>query len=130
LIVNCQLLFIFNIANQYGICIIQCVDLYFFDLLRNWRLFTLKLHVLETLNGQNSVCSRFEFWVFKSGVLKNYSFSVSMVRRRISEAQRWQIIGMHTKLLNVRWATTILHGSRVWLVDIRHNGHTCVSTSF
>jgi transposase len=35
-------------------------------------------------------------WVFKSGVLKNYSFSVSMVRRRISEAQRWQIIGMHT----------------------------------
>jgi IS30 family transposase len=25
-----------------------------------------------------------------------YSFSVSMVRRRISEAQRWQIIVMHT----------------------------------
>jgi transposase len=25
-----------------------------------------------------------------------YSFSVSMVRRRISEEQRWQIIGMHT----------------------------------
>jgi transposase len=25
-----------------------------------------------------------------------YSFSVSMVRRRISKAQRWQIIGMHT----------------------------------
>ena len=25
-----------------------------------------------------------------------YSFSVSMLRRRISEAQRWQIIGMHT----------------------------------
>ena len=25
-----------------------------------------------------------------------YSFSVSMVRRRISEAQRWQVIGMHT----------------------------------
>jgi hypothetical protein len=22
------------------------------------------------------------------------------------------------------------HGSRAWLVDIRHNGHTCVSTSF
>ena len=35
-------------------------------------------------------------WVFKSGVLKNYSFSVSMVRRRISEAQILQIIGMHT----------------------------------
>jgi transposase len=35
-------------------------------------------------------------WVFKSGVLKNYSFSVSMVRRRISKAQRWQIIVMHT----------------------------------
>jgi uncharacterized protein YerC len=27
---------------------------------------------------------------------KKYSFSVSMVGRRISEAQRWQIIGMHT----------------------------------
>ena len=26
----------------------------------------------------------------------NYSFSVSMVRRGISEAQRWRIIGMHT----------------------------------
>ena len=25
-----------------------------------------------------------------------YSFSVSMVQMRISEAQRWQIIGMHT----------------------------------
>ena len=25
-----------------------------------------------------------------------YSFSVSIVRRRISEAQRWQITGMHT----------------------------------
>ena len=35
-------------------------------------------------------------WVFKSGVLKKKSFSLSMVRRRISEAQRWQIIGMHT----------------------------------
>jgi hypothetical protein len=37
------------------------------------------------------------FVVFKSGVLIFfYSFSESMVRRRISEAQRWQIIGMHT----------------------------------
>ena len=35
-------------------------------------------------------------WVFQSGVLKMYSFSVSMRRRRISEAQIWQIIGMHT----------------------------------
>ena len=26
-----------------------------------------------------------------------YSFSVSMVRRRISETQRWQVIGMHSK---------------------------------
>jgi hypothetical protein len=34
-------------------------------------------------------------WVFKSGVLKMYSFSVSMVRKRISEARIWQIIGMH-----------------------------------
>jgi hypothetical protein len=31
-----------------------------------------------------------------AGFYKMYSFSVSMVRRRISEAQRWQIIGMHT----------------------------------
>jgi hypothetical protein len=28
--------------------------------------------------------------------LKKYSFSVSMVQMRISEAQRWQIIDMHT----------------------------------
>jgi hypothetical protein len=28
--------------------------------------------------------------------LKKYSFSVSMVRMTISEAQRWQIIDMHT----------------------------------
>jgi hypothetical protein len=38
-------------------------------------------------------------WVFKSGVIKNkYSFSVSMVRRRISEAQIWQIIILESKL--------------------------------
>jgi hypothetical protein len=41
---------------------------------------------------QNSVCSCFEFGLFNFF----HSFSVSMVRRRISEAQRWQIIGMHT----------------------------------
>jgi hypothetical protein len=36
-------------------------------------------------------------WVFKSGVwLFFYSVSVSMVRRWILEAQKWQIIGMHT----------------------------------
>ena len=36
-------------------------------------------------------------WVFKSGVLKIlFILSISMVWRRISEAQRWQIIGMHT----------------------------------
>ena len=45
---------------------------------------------------QNSVCSRFEFGYLSPVFLKIYSFSVSMVRRRISEAQRWQIIGMHT----------------------------------
>jgi hypothetical protein len=64
---------------------------------------------------QNSVCSRFEFG-YLSPVFELfffYSFSVSMIRRRISEAQRWQILGMHTqqgcpsKLLDVRWTTTI-----------------------
>ena len=35
-------------------------------------------------------------WVFKSCVLNKKLFSISMVRRRISEAQRWQIICMHT----------------------------------
>jgi transposase len=45
---------------------------------------------------QNSPMFTLRIWVFKSGVLKNYSFSVSMVRRRISEAQLWQIISMHT----------------------------------
>jgi hypothetical protein len=28
------------------------------------------------------------------------------------------------------WEMRERHGSRAWLVDIRHNGHTCVSTSF
>jgi transposase len=37
-----------------------------------------------------------QIWVFKSGVLKKFIHSVSMVRMRTSEAQRWQIIGMHT----------------------------------
>ena len=38
-----------------------------------------------------------QIWVFKFGVLKMLlTFSVSMVRRQKSEAQRWQIIGMHT----------------------------------
>ena len=41
-------------------------------------------------------------WVFKSRVLKNYSFSVSMVRRRISKAQGWQIIGMHTTRMSFK----------------------------
>ena len=45
---------------------------------------------------QNSVCSCFEFGYLSQVFNKNHSFSVSMVRRRISEAQRWQIIGMHT----------------------------------
>ena len=45
---------------------------------------------------QNSVWSRFEFGYLNPVLWKNYSFSVSMVRRRISEAQIWQIIGMHT----------------------------------
>ena len=34
--------------------------------------------------------------VSKSSVLKQKSFSVSMVGMRISEAQTWQVIGMHT----------------------------------
>ena len=41
-------------------------------------------------------------WVFKFGVLKIYSFSVSMIRRRISEAQRWQIIGIHTTVMSFK----------------------------
>jgi transposase len=46
---------------------------------------------------QNSVCSRFELGYLSPVFLKMYSFSLSMVRRRISEAQRGQIIGMHTQ---------------------------------
>jgi hypothetical protein len=50
---------------------------------------------------QNSVCPRFKFgYFFGSGVLKNYSFSVNMVRRRISEAQRWQISGMRSTVIS------------------------------
>ena len=61
-------------------------------------------------------------WVFKSGVLLFfYSVSVSMVRRWISEAQKWQIIGMQTTGMSfkaigrhVRWATTILYSADWW----------------
>ena len=42
--------------------------------------------------AQNSVWSRFELGYLNPVF---YSFSVSMVQMRISEAQRWQIIGMH-----------------------------------
>ena len=35
-------------------------------------------------------------WYLDPVFENKYSFSVSMVRRRISEAQRWQIIDMHT----------------------------------
>jgi hypothetical protein len=45
---------------------------------------------------QNSVCSHFKFGYLSPVFSKMYSFSVSMVWRRISEAQRWQIISMHT----------------------------------
>ena len=45
---------------------------------------------------QNAVCSHFKFGYLSPVFSKIYSFSVSMVWRRISEAQRWQIIGMHT----------------------------------
>ena len=47
---------------------------------------------------QNSVCSRFEFGYFKSGVLKNlFILSKHGTKANIrTEAQRWQIIGTHT----------------------------------
>ena len=51
---------------------------------------------------QNSVCSRFEFGYLSPVFQKNHSFSVSMVRRRISEGQRWQIIGMHTTRMSFK----------------------------
>jgi transposase len=41
-------------------------------------------------------------WVFKSGVLKNVFILSKYVRRRISEAQRWQIIGMHSTGMSLK----------------------------
>ena len=41
-------------------------------------------------------------WVFKSGVLKNVFILSKHVRRRISEAQRWQIIGMHSTGMSLK----------------------------
>jgi transposase len=46
---------------------------------------------MRYVNG-NTIFSRYII----RNARKYYSFSVSMVRRRISEAERWQIIGMHT----------------------------------
>ena len=37
-------------------------------------------------------------WVFKSGVL----IKISILRRRLSKAQRWQIIGMHTTWMSFK----------------------------
>ena len=51
---------------------------------------------------QNSLWSRFEFAYLNPVFKKIYSFSVSIVRRRISEAQRWQIIGMHTTVMSFK----------------------------
>ena len=51
---------------------------------------------------QNSVCSRFEFGYLSPVFQKNHLFSVSMVRRRISEGQKWQIIGMHTTRMSFK----------------------------
>jgi len=48
---------------------------------------------------QNSVWPRFKFRYLSPVFWNIYLFSVNMVRRRISDAQRWQIIGM--------WSTRI-----------------------
>ena len=48
---------------------------------------------------QNSVWPRFKFGYWSPVFWKIYSFSVNMVQRRISDSQRWQIIGM--------WSTQI-----------------------
>jgi hypothetical protein len=60
---------------------------------------------------QNSVCSRFEYEYLSPVFYKMYSFSVSMLRRWISEPQRWQIISMHTTGMSVSncscWQTSI-----------------------
>ena len=45
---------------------------------------------------QNSVCSHFKFG-YLNPCFKKFIHPVSMVRMRISEAQRWQIISMHTR---------------------------------
>jgi hypothetical protein len=69
-----------------------------------------------------------------------YSFSVSMVRKRISEAQRWQIIGMHTPGISFkaigrqmgyhysRFATTrviVLESSYLFLTEVHFRLHNC-----
>jgi hypothetical protein len=41
-----------------------------------------------------------------------------------------KITELRTILQREFWVMRERHGSRAWLVDIRHNGHTCVSTSF
>jgi hypothetical protein len=62
-------------------------------------------------------------WVFKSGVLKNVFILSKHVRRRISEAQRWQIIGMHsTGMADFRRFLTVL-------VDRRLLGSQCCSST-
>jgi len=44
----------------------------------------------------------FKFEYLSPVFWKMYSFSVNMVRRRISEAQRWQIIGMRSTVISFK----------------------------
>jgi hypothetical protein len=66
-----------------------------------------------------------EYLVFKTLDLNTQIRSVNILNKGNNK-----ITELRTILQREFWVMRERHGSRAWLVDIRHNGHTCVSTSF
>jgi hypothetical protein len=53
--------------------------------------------IVHPMHYRKFSMSTLQIWACLSSVFwKNYSFTMNMVRRRISEAQKWQIIGMRS----------------------------------
>ena len=72
---------------------------------------------------QNSVWPRFKFGYLSPVFWKMYSFSVNMVRRRISDAQRWQIIGMWSTRISFKAIGLTLYSSQLAWEKTHPNQH-------
>ena len=66
----------------------RCDEVRYRDIINVW--------TMSPMHYSKFSMSRLQIWVIKLGVWKIHSFSVNIVRSLISEAQRWQIIGMRS----------------------------------